>query len=328
MDPLCGSAIDCHMIVSSDLSEVVSAWCSGADAVLYQGDCRDLLAAMPDTSVALSVTSPPYFMGKEYDRSYNVDDFISDHELIAPDIARICTLDGSVCWQIGNHVEELKLTPLDFLVHGVFDRLTTLTLRNRIIWTFGHGAHERNRFSGRYETILWYSKSDQYCFDLDAVRVPQKYPGKRAYKGPHKGKLSGNPLGKNPSDVWEIPNVKAAHIEKTDHPCQFPVGLVQRLVRALTPHGATILDPFSGSGSSAIAALMEGRRFVGAELDAGYCKIAEHRVDQLRAGSLKTRPYDRVVYVPTGTEAVAQKPDHFWRQEELQSGEEGYQKTR
>src|ERR1041384_3300304 len=93
--------------------------------------------------------------------------------------------------------------------------------------------------------FLRYSKGRRYRFDLNAVRVPQKYPGKKHYKGPKKGKLSGNPKGKNPSDVWEIPNVKSRHVEKTKHPCQFPVALVQRLVRALTLPGSLVVDPFS-----------------------------------------------------------------------------------
>ena len=130
-----------------------------------------------------------------------------------------------------------------------------LKLRNRIIWRFNHGLHCKKRFSGRYETILWFTKNDEYVFNLDPVRVPSKYPGKRHFKGPKRGQLSGNPLGKNPSDiwdvvqqdwedeVWDIPNVKANHPEKTEHPCQFPVELVQRCVLALTQPGGSRFRP-------------------------------------------------------------------------------------
>src|SRR6185437_8997101 len=102
-------------------------------------------------------------------------------------------------------------------------------------------------------------------FNLDAIRVPAKYPGKKHFKGPNAGKYSGNPLGKNPEDVWNadqyskhgndfwsIPNVKSNHVEKTDHPCQFPVGLIERLVLGLTNPGESVLDPYVGVGSSAI----------------------------------------------------------------------------
>ena len=80
-----------------------------------------------------------------------------------------------------------------------------MSMRNRIVWHFGHGLHASRRFSGRYEVIMWFTKSDDYTFNLDAVRVPQKYPQKKHFKGPRRGELSGNPLGKNPGDVWEIP---------------------------------------------------------------------------------------------------------------------------
>jgi adenine-specific DNA-methyltransferase len=149
------------------------------------------------------------------------------------------------------------------LIFSLFAKQQALILRNRIIRTFGHGVHASRRFSGRHETILWYTKGHNYHFDLDAVRVPQKYPGKRHYKGSKKGEWSGNPLGKNPSDLWEIPNVKFRHIEKTSHPCQFPIALVQRLIRALTKPGELVVDPFVGSGSSAAAAVLEKRAIRG-----------------------------------------------------------------
>ncbi|MCL0184432.1 site-specific DNA-methyltransferase, partial [Klebsiella pneumoniae] len=114
----------------------------------------------------------------------------------------------------------------------------------------------------------------QTIFNLDEVRIPQKYPGKRSYKGPNKGQLSGNPIGKNPSDVWDIPNVKANHIEKTIHPCQFPVTIPQRLIKALTNKNGLVLDPFMGSGTTEVAALVEGRRFVGSEIQKSYFDIS------------------------------------------------------
>ncbi|MGB9589084.1 MAG: DNA-methyltransferase, partial [Armatimonadota bacterium] len=135
-------------------------------------------------------------------------------------------------------------------------------------------------------------------FNLDAVRVPQKYPQKKHFKGPHKGELSGHPLGKNPSDVWEIPNVKANHVEKTIHPCQFPVELVERLVLALTNEGDWVLDPFIGVGSTAIAALMHRRRAIGAEIKSEYVAIARERIRLAEEGRLRVRPMSRPVYDP------------------------------
>ena len=139
------------------------------------------------------------------------------------------------------------------------------------------------------------------------MRVPSKYPGKLHFKGPRKGLPSGNPLGKNPSDVWtflqeewetgdwDIPNVKANHIEKTVHPCQFPVELVERCVLALTKEHDSVLDPYCGVGSTLIAALMHGRRAIGVEREAQYAALTKERIEQLAQGTLKTRPLGKPV---------------------------------
>ncbi len=216
-------------------------------------------------------------MGKSYENSVNTADFLEMHERLAPLLMRALKDGGSLCWQVGHHVHNGVVTPLDALVYAIFSKQKDLFLRNRIVWTFAHGVHAKRRFSGRHETVLWFTKGNNYTFNLDAVRVPQKYPGKRYYKGPKKGEFSGNPLGKNPSDVWEIPNVKANHVEKTRHPCQFPVALVQRLVRALAPDKGVLCDPFLGSGSSALAAVLENCNFVGCDLEDQYIKIAKSR---------------------------------------------------
>jgi adenine-specific DNA-methyltransferase len=274
-------------------------------------DAFEFLSQLKPGSVDLIVSSPPYCMGREYDTSGRVEDFVADHERLAPLLVNALKDGGSLCWQVGHHVDNGIVVPLDAVAYQIFSKQEELLLRNRIIWTFGHGMHASRRFSGRHETILWFTKGENYEFNLDAVRVPQKYPGKRHYKGPNKGEFSGNPLGKNPSDVWEIPNVKSRHVEKTEHPCQFPVALVQRLVRALTKPGGLVADPFMGSGSSAVAAGLERRRFVGCDIDKSYVAIAEKRIAQLNTGARVIRPLDQPIYQPKGTEEVAQRPAHF-----------------
>ena len=206
-------------------------------------------------------------------------------------------MSGSLCWQVGNYVDNGQIIPLDLKLYPIFERLG-LRLRNRIVWHFGHGLHASKRFSGRYEVILWFTRSDEYTFNLDAVRVPSKYPNKKHFKGPKAGQLSCNPLGKNPTDVWNIPNVKANHVEKTDHPCQFPVELIERLVLSLTDKEDWVLDPYMGVGSTAIAALMHGRKAMGAEIDAGYISTARKRLRDAEKGRLRIRPMDRAVYDP------------------------------
>lgn len=206
---------------------------------LFNGDCSELLKSIPSNSVDLIITSPPYCIGKAYEDPHDdIKTFKKQHEDIFDDLYRVLKTGGSICWQVGYHVSDQCVIPLDYVVYNIFTSRSAnfenpLILRNRIIWTFGHGLNSTKRFSGRHEMILWFTKGEQSVFNLDDVRVPQKYPGKKSYKGPNKGNLSGNPLGKNPSDVWDIPNVKAMHVEKTDHPCQFPVAIPQRLIKAL-----------------------------------------------------------------------------------------------
>ena len=132
--------------------------------------------------------------------------------------------------------------------------------------------------------------------------------------------MSGNPLGKNPSDVWEIPNVNAQHVEKTGHPCQFPVAIPQRLIRALTQPGNLVLDPFSGAGTSGVAAIIENRRFVGAEIKNEYYDISCNRFKAAKDGSLKIRE-DKPVMEPNPNTAVAKLPDEFRNAREEKSSE-------
>lgn len=287
-------------------------------ATLYNGDCLKLLQTLPDESVDLVVTSPPYCMGKAYeDPNDDIETFKEQHVKIFNELYRVVKKGGSICWQVGYHISDKCVVPLDCIIYNIFTSMSEklenpFILRNRIIWTFGHGLNSLNRFSGRHETIMWFTKGEQTVFNLDNVRVPQKYPGKRSYKGPNKGQLSGNPLGKNPSDVWDIPNVKSRHVEKTDHPCQFPVAIPQRLIKALTTQNSLVLDPFTGSGSTGVAAIIEGRRFVGAEIQKEYYAIAIDRLKNAASGNEKIRE-DKPVVEPNENSAVAKLPEEFAR---------------
>jgi adenine-specific DNA-methyltransferase len=296
--------------------EAVRASSKAEDFVLFQGDCRKLLADLPDASVSLIVSSPPYFMGKEYDRSDRCEDFKKEHRELAPLLSRVLRPGGSLCWQTGMHANNGAIIPLDYVAYEAFSRDTSLVLRNRIVWHFEHGVHARKRFSGRHETILWFTKGDDYTFNLDAVRVPQKYPGKKHYKGPRKGEISGHPSGKNPGDMWAIPNVKSKHGEKTAHPCQFPVAIPQRLIRALTRPGDLVLDPFAGVSSTGIAAALEKRKFIGCEIEPKYAELGMQRYRDLVAGTLFVRGWNKMIAPPDVTQSVAQAPPHFWRQED------------
>lgn len=274
----------------------------------YQIEKKDNLSFMrglKDESMNLIVTSPPYNLGKAYEKKRSQDCYIEEQVATIAEAVRLLHPRGSICWQVGNYVDDGEIFPLDILLYQKF-KDHGLKLRNRIVWTFGHGLHCQKRFSGRHETILWFTKGDDYIYNLDPIRIPSKYPDKKHFKGPKKGELSSNPLGKNPSDVWDIPNVKSNHVEKTDHPCQFPVGLVERLVLSLTDKGQNVLDPYMGVGSSAVAALKNERNAYGCDLMSEYVDIANERIKDLLLGNLRTRPMNKPVFQPP----LSQETDH------------------
>ena len=267
------------------------------EPVLACKDNLDFMCNLPDEIFGLIVTSPPYNLGKEYETRSPLNAYLEAQQRVIRECVRLLHPQGSICWQVGNYVRDGEIVPLDSVLYPMF-RDMGLRLRNRIVWHFGHGLHASKRLSGRYETINWWTKGDDYTWNLDPIRVPSKYPDKRHFKGPNVGQLSGNPKGKNPSDVWEFPNVKSNHVEKTIHPCQFPVELVERLVLSMTNEGDAVFDPYMGVGSSVIAAMMHGRMGYGCDIVPEYVEIARDRVRQLRAGTLRTRPMGKPVYDP------------------------------
>ncbi len=278
-------------------SGISQSYSASESATLYAGDCLELLSAMPDGIAQLIVTSPPYNLGKKYEKRSDFEKYLEWQTTIIDECVRVLSPKGSICWQVGNYVTNGEIIPLDIALFPAFAK-HGLKLRNRIIWHFEHGLHCSNRLSGRHETILWFTKTDDYTFSLDPIRVPQKYPGKKYFKGPKVGQFSGNPLGKNPGDVWIFPNVKNNHVEKTSHPCQFPVELVDRLILSMTEPGDLVLDPFAGVGTAVAAAVRQGRRGCGAEKMPEYIKIARERIAQAMDGTLPVRPMNTPVYDP------------------------------
>jgi DNA modification methylase len=292
---------------------------------MQNNDCLTVLKKTENKKFDLILTSPPYNVGKAYETKMSIEKYLETQEEIISELVRTLSDKGNLCWQIGNYVDKGEVFPLDIYYYQIFKKYG-MKLRNRIIWYFGHGLHASNRFSGRYETILWFSKTDDYIFNLDNVRIPSKYPGKRHFKGPKKGLLSGNPLGKNPSDIWEIieqdwertmwniPNVKSNHPEKTVHPCQFPIELVERCVLALTNESSWVLDPFAGVGSTLLGAIKNNRNAIGIEKEKDYCEIAEKRLNDLKKGYLKFRSITQPIHKPSSRDKVAQFPKEWEHQ--------------
>ena len=263
-------------------------------------ECQDnikFMRSLPSEQFKLIVTSPPYNLGKEYEANSTIDRYLEKQQDVVSECVRLLHPLGSICWQVGNFVKNGTIVPLDTLLYSVFVN-HKLSLRNRIVWHFGHGLHCTKRLSGRYETINWWTKNDDYTWNLDPIRVPPKYPNKRFFKGPKVGELSCNPKGKNPSDVWSIPNVKSNHPEKTIHPCQFPIELVERLVLSMTVPNDFVLDPYVGVGTSVLAAVKHERNAYGCDIQSDYVRVAKERLTALKDGTLKIRPMGKPIYDP------------------------------
>jgi adenine-specific DNA-methyltransferase len=244
---------------------------------IYKGDCLELLRELPDESIDLTVSSPPYNLGKEYEAKRALEVYLAEQTEVLKECVRTLKPTGSIFWQVGSFSDSGTLVPLDIRFFPILESFGLIP-RNRIAWARQHGLHGRRKFSCRYETILWFTKSNDYPFNLDEIRVPQKWQNKKHYRGEHRGELSCNPNGKNPGDIWLFRNVKHNHEEQTIHPCQFPEDLISRIILAVTNKGDVVFDPYMGTGTVAVVARDHQRHFIGAELDAKYHSVAMRRL--------------------------------------------------
>lgn len=240
-------------------------------------NCLDVLSQVPDESIDLVVTSPPYNIGKEYERKKALSLYLEFQQGVIAECYRVLKKSGSIFWQVGAYVDKGAHYPLDVKLFPIFEELGMIP-RNRIIWLRTHGLHAKNRFSCRHETILWFTKTDEYKFNLDPIRIPQKYPNKKAWTGQKKGKLTCDPIGKNPGDVWAFRNVKHNHEEQTIHPCQFPEDMIERIILSSTYVDDVVFDPYMGVGTVAVVADKLSRIYSGAEITKEYFDVSMHRI--------------------------------------------------
>lgn len=256
---------------------------SAAGFILYQGSCTDLLERLcrTDLRIDLTVTSPPYNIGKEYEKPMSVDDYISWCSQWMHKIFAVTQNHGTFWLNVGYCEVPGKglCVPITYLL---WER-SPFYLLQEIVWKYGAGVAAKRRLSPRNEKWLLYVKNpEQYTFNLDDVRDPNvKYPNQKKY-----GKFRCNPLGKNPSDVWEFPKVTTGRArsskERTGHPAQFPLGVVERIIRVSSNPSDVVLDPFAGSSSAGIAATGLGRIFLGFEIRSDYCQVAVERFKEFQ----------------------------------------------
>lgn len=249
--------------------------------LLYQGDCLEFFKQIKGPCFNLTVTSPPYNIGKEYETPLPLKGYLTWCADWIREVYKVTLPTGAFWLNLGyiSVPERAKAIPLPYLLWSSIP----FYLMQEIVWNYGAGVACRQNFSPRNEKFLWYVKDpENYTFNLDEVRDPNvKYPNQKK-----NGKLKCNPLGKNPTDVWQIPKITSGRNrsskERMNHPAQFPVALIKRIIKACSQPGDLLLDPFMGSGTVAEVALRLGRNVVGFELDLGYLQDASKRLDRVR----------------------------------------------
>ena len=248
------------------------------NCAIYNADCLAAMRSLPGMAINLTVTSPPYNIGKEYEQALSIEEYLLWSENWIREVYRLTSPNGAFWLNLGyfSIADRAKAIPISYLI---WDRVPFFLIQE-IVWNYGAGVAGRKSFSPRNEKFLWYVRDqNNYVFNLDEVRDPNvKYPNQKK-----NGKVKVNSLGKNPSDVWQFPKVTSgtnrASKERTPHPAQFPEAVIERIVRACSNEADVILDPFMGSGTTAVVSLSLNRRVIGFEINTDYCEIAVNRIE-------------------------------------------------
>ena len=249
------------------------------EVLLYHCDCLEYLPKIPKNCIDLVVTSPPYNIGKEYEKVLSIEEYIAWSSKWLSSIPSIIKENGAFWLNLGyvKYNSSAKALPLVYLLWDKID----MFLMQEIVWNYGAGVAGKKFLSPRNEKWLWYVKdSEDYIFNLDNIRDPNVlYPNSKK-----NGRLRCNTIGKNPSDVWQIAKVTSGtnrcSPERTPHPAQFPLDLINRIIMGFSNKNDIILDPFMGSGSTAISCLSNNRKVIGFEINTDYCKIEIDRIEK------------------------------------------------
>lgn len=250
-----------------------------SNVLLYKMDCLEFMKKMNKPFIDLTVTSPPYNIGKEYEKVKSTEEYINWSQSWMEEIYRITKTNGAFWLNLGYFIVPQKghAVPIPYLL---WDK-SQFYLLQEIVWSYGAGVSAYKIFSPRNEKYLWYVKNrHDYTFNLDEIRDKEvKYP-----KQKKNGKLKVNPNGKNPTNVWSIPKVtsgkgRSSH-DRTPHPAQSPLAVIDRIVRSCSNKNNIIFDPFLGSGTVALSAIMNKRYAIGCEIKSNYLDMAIDRIEK------------------------------------------------
>ena len=241
---------------------------------------------VPSKSVSLMVTSPPYNIDIQYGNRWENGKIIGTKGLkyqdnlkeveyrqlindVITETKRVLKDDGQIWFNIKNRYKDDNMIP----PYWILDYFQDMYLKNIIIWNFDWGGSTNKRFCSRYEYVFFFTKKkNDYTFNLEDVKIPALNYRPDRYKSQLK----------NPTDVWRMSLVSGNSAERTEHPAQYPEELIERIIKTGTNPGDIVLDPFMGSGTTAVVAKKLGRDFIGYETEEEFIKIAENRLKNVK----------------------------------------------
>lgn len=232
------------------------------------GDAVKRLSEFADCSFDLIVADPPYNLGKDYGNNHDIkgfDEYLEFSRAWTRQCRRVLKPTGTLYVFMGFRF-------ISYL-YDILDRELGLFFNNWIVWHYTQGMGKTRGFSPRHDDILMFTKSGDYTFNLDEVRVPQKYYRER-----------NNMRGANPGDVWEFSHVHYCNSNRQDHPTQKPEGLIERMILASSNPGDHVLDPFCGSGTALRVCQQLGRNGMGIEINPDYVAMTERRLEAAFSG--------------------------------------------
>ena len=267
----------------NDIKKILGApYCEGEEYLIYHCDCLEAIKKLPGELIDLTVTSPPYNIGKTYEYVLETEAYLEWCENWIKEIYRITACEGAFWLNLGyiplhNRARAIPLTYL------LWERIPFYLIQE-VVWNYGAGVATKKFLSPRNEKFLWYVKNpDHYTFNLDEIRDPAvKYPTQKK-----NGKLRCNTIGKNPSDVWQVAKVTSgknrSSKERAPHPAQFPLDVINRIVMGFSDQKYMVLDPFMGSGSVAESCLLHHRKVLGFEIREEYCEYIASRLENIKS---------------------------------------------
>jgi site-specific DNA-methyltransferase (adenine-specific) len=254
---------------------------------MIQGDCVDGMAALNEGAFNLIVADPPYNLNKDFGpwKETERKDEWRDWTRTWLEAAARCLSDrGNIfVYGIHRHICWVQCMMLDM----------GLVYRRQVIWHYENGfaGYGKRSLNATYEPLLWFSKTDRYIYT--PIREPYKSQERLKHKIIKNGKVwEPHPEGRMAGDIWSFPTLAGRRFrdEKVDHPTQKPLSISRRIVRHFSEPGDAVLVPFVGSGSECVAAVLEGRSFLGFELNPRYVELARRRVEEARRVDVPTQP--------------------------------------